>query len=195
MHPTMRPEPPVPRSQQLRNAAAAAAAGGAPTPVPPPRSNQLTPTGVASVPQPVSNRRNNSSSIDYAKYKTKLCRNFLMGLPCPFESRCVFAHGEDQLSAHDPNMPQSSTSQFGGSMEFPHTHSGVAEGYMHNVSGSDDEGAAAATSCPPTYESFLATHAMMEGASPMGSEPASPVSPMRYRHDPYHPDGYVLKFY
>ena len=35
--------------------------------------------------------------IDVTKYKTKMCRNFLLGIPCPFEDRCAFAHGNRQM--------------------------------------------------------------------------------------------------
>lgn len=55
-----------------------------------------------SFPTPVKLNRNNS--IDYSKFKTKMCRNFLMGVPCPFEDRCAFAHGplpRGQLEAAD----------------------------------------------------------------------------------------------
>ena len=37
--------------------------------------------------------------IDYSKFKTKLCRNYLMGIACPFESRCAFAHGPEEQQA------------------------------------------------------------------------------------------------
>lgn len=38
-----------------------------------------------------------SNKIDYTKFKTKMCRNYAMGLPCPFESRCAFSHGENDV--------------------------------------------------------------------------------------------------
>ena len=36
------------------------------------------------------------SSDFQEKYKTELCRNWLNGF-CPFENKCVFAHGRDEL--------------------------------------------------------------------------------------------------
>jgi len=36
------------------------------------------------------------AAIDYTKFKTKPCRNFSMGLPCQFEDRCAFAHGDER---------------------------------------------------------------------------------------------------
>ncbi|CAD2218059.1 zinc finger protein ZFP1 [Angomonas deanei] len=43
--------------------------------------------------------RKNRNKIDYSKFKTKLCRNYLNGIPCPFEDRCAFAHGETEANA------------------------------------------------------------------------------------------------
>ena len=34
-------------------------------------------------------------SIDAARCKSKLCRNFVMGIPCPFNETCAFSHGDD----------------------------------------------------------------------------------------------------
>lgn len=31
--------------------------------------------------------------IDYSKFKTKVCRNYMLGLRCPWEHRCAFSHG------------------------------------------------------------------------------------------------------
>lgn len=42
--------------------------------------------------------------IDPAKYKTKICRNYANGVPCPFEGRCVFAHGDSQLQRTDSSV-------------------------------------------------------------------------------------------
>jgi len=39
------------------------------------------------------------SSLDMTKFKTKLCRHYQMGRPCPFESRCAFAHGLEEQAA------------------------------------------------------------------------------------------------
>lgn len=45
--------------------------------------------------------------IDYTKYKTKYCRNYVMGFRCPFEDRCAFAHGPYQVRAAPPPPPPS----------------------------------------------------------------------------------------
>jgi len=34
-----------------------------------------------------------SQRIDQTKVKTKMCRNYQLGIPCPFEDRCAFVHG------------------------------------------------------------------------------------------------------
>lgn len=44
------------------------------------------------------------TAIDARKYKTKLCRNWQSGTPCPYGDRCVFAHGgRDVRRVDDPN--------------------------------------------------------------------------------------------
>lgn len=38
------------------------------------------------------------------RYKTKVCKNYIeMGM-CPYESRCMFAHGDDELRTADENL-------------------------------------------------------------------------------------------
>lgn len=221
MHAVARPEPPMPRSQQLLQAQAAAAAG-MPVQVPPPRPQPLSaaPRSMIMAPPqlPQLARAPSMASIDYGKYKTKLCRNYLMGQPCPFESRCAFAHGEEQLQReieaaqlhHQQQQqmrlrtPGSTTSAYEGSnssasMEFPMSapqyqqqHHYAAGSYHYAGNSSDDESTPMA---PPTYESFLATTSYLEPASPIDSDPATPVAPVRYRHDPYSMEGIIFKYF
>jgi len=47
-----------------------------------------------------SERDDRRCSIDVTKYKTKMCRNYMLGLPCPFEDRCAFAHGNGQIRSN-----------------------------------------------------------------------------------------------
>lgn len=77
--------------------------GGAPPPPPPPPSQQPQ--------QPQQSRRDrqhkqeHGSAIDVNKYKTKVCRNWQQGTPCPYGDRCVFAHGDvdmRRLTDHNP---------------------------------------------------------------------------------------------
>jgi hypothetical protein len=54
---------------------------------------------------------NRRTAIDYSKFKTKMCRHFLMGMQCPFEDRCAFAHGNlEQFRTASPMKQQSSSS-------------------------------------------------------------------------------------
>jgi hypothetical protein len=39
------------------------------------------------------------------KYKTELCRNWMSGF-CPFDSKCAFAHGKEELRDKSPNPLQ-----------------------------------------------------------------------------------------
>lgn len=43
--------------------------------------------------QIVANRRKNFQE----KKKTELCKNYVLGTPCPLGTRCSFAHGEEEL--------------------------------------------------------------------------------------------------
>ncbi|RNF09715.1 zinc finger protein ZFP1 [Trypanosoma rangeli] len=36
--------------------------------------------------------------VDYSKFRTRVCRNFSMGIPCPFGERCAFSHGDPEAS-------------------------------------------------------------------------------------------------
>lgn len=37
--------------------------------------------------------------VDYTKYRTRRCRNYEMGLVCPFGERCAFSHGESEANS------------------------------------------------------------------------------------------------
>jgi len=38
------------------------------------------------------------------RYKTKMCRNYLATGACPYETRCMFAHGEHELRTPEMNL-------------------------------------------------------------------------------------------
>lgn len=38
------------------------------------------------------------------RYKTKMCRNYLQTGVCPYETRCMFAHGDHELRTSDMNV-------------------------------------------------------------------------------------------
>lgn len=46
-----------------------------------------------------------AGKIDYTKYRTKMCRNALMGIECPFRDRCVFAHSDVELRTAPETPP------------------------------------------------------------------------------------------
>ena len=49
-------------------------------------------------------------SPDYnEKYKTELCRNWVNGF-CSFDSKCVFAHGKEELRGKNAKDPYEETS-------------------------------------------------------------------------------------
>jgi hypothetical protein len=45
------------------------------------------------------------------RFRTKLCRNFTESGSCPYESRCMFAHGDHQLRTTELNLQDGLTSE------------------------------------------------------------------------------------
>ena len=43
------------------------------------------------------------AKIDATRFKTKLCRHYMESGVCPFQSRCVFSHGQVELRTSDEN--------------------------------------------------------------------------------------------
>lgn len=44
------------------------------------------------------------SNILAERYKTKMCRNYTAAGHCPYESRCMFAHGDHELRTTEMNI-------------------------------------------------------------------------------------------
>ena len=118
------------------------------------------------MPNSASPRKN---AIDYTKFKTKLCRHFLMGLQCPFEDRCAFAHGHTVTTADTESpmiSPKSATAP-------------PAYGSFVDIESPTD-------SRPPSPPSYGAT------AAPAPAYNSAPEYPSRFRHDPYNGSGVVF---
>ncbi|RNC31274.1 zinc finger protein ZFP1 [Trypanosoma cruzi] len=45
-----------------------------------------------------TNPRYGRRGVDYSKFRTRVCRNYSMGITCPFGERCAFSHGEPDKS-------------------------------------------------------------------------------------------------
>lgn len=52
--------------------------------------------------------------------KTRLCKHFTASQTCPYESRCLFAHGQQELRSRDPMMQMQHHIQHRGPMPVPH---------------------------------------------------------------------------
>ncbi|KAH9579919.1 E3 ligase [Trypanosoma melophagium] len=37
--------------------------------------------------------------VDFSKFRTRMCRNYTMGLACPFGENCAFSHGDAEPQA------------------------------------------------------------------------------------------------
>ncbi len=47
---------------------------------------------------------NDRCGVMASRYKSKLCRNYVMYGQCPYENRCMFAHGEHELRTMEQNV-------------------------------------------------------------------------------------------
>ena len=207
--------PPAPRSRQIADAQAAAAAG-LPAQLPPPRPAPTTPNTLPSgryASFPVGAPPHHPQHLPVGgrnpgvpPTKTRMCRNFKLGNACPFEDRCVFAHGDDQLVSSDQyGSPMSQTYGSMGSTDFAAAQAGAyAATTSHDATPVNSyifdgsvEDFAAGSAAPPSYAAFVTTDPTSSGpgnATGGDSQLDSPATPVRYRHDPYSFDGFVVKY-
>jgi len=54
---------------------------------------------------------NSRTTVLAERFKTKLCRNWVTSGHCPYEQRCMFAHGEDELRSREWNIRDGLTSE------------------------------------------------------------------------------------
>ncbi|KAF8295148.1 zinc finger protein ZFP1 [Trypanosoma cruzi] len=45
-----------------------------------------------------STTHSKTRDTNYSKFRTRVCRNYSMGITCPFGERCAFSHGEPDKS-------------------------------------------------------------------------------------------------
>lgn len=161
--------PPPAYDMSFDNIVPSSPTGGAPT------SPLKSPTG--------GNHRGNRSAIDYSKFKTKVCRNYLLGIPCPFEDRCAFAHGDvqSQPQGHREGPPTSTASN----------NDSCSDHGERGMPPPPPPPAPLGGSCalPPSYDDFITSGT----ESPVESRPATPPYPARYRYEPYSMAGIVYE--
>ncbi|CCW61612.1 unnamed protein product [Phytomonas sp. EM1] len=132
--------------------------------------------------------------IDTTKLKTKVCRNYAHGLPCPFEHRCAFSHGETAIhspttgeaEAFSPNHGRKAsltTREEDGCAPTATAMRRVESGGTElDVASSDvNSDSISLPPPPPAYEI-----AIQEDLAAMVDESSLPPAyPTRYRFDPY----------
>jgi hypothetical protein len=158
--------------------------------------NSVGKDGSTAAQTPLRHPRN--CRIDYSKYKTRLCRHFVRGMPCPFGDRCVFAHIEEvekmvvkvpasmPASPLDPRMRIYTPETESLPEEDCRSSECCGDCYVRPCSdGQQQQQSSAALPPPPSYEAALETE---KGVT--SSESFLPPSyPLRYRFDPYSPQG------
>lgn len=122
-----------------------------------------------------------SEHIDTAKYKTKMCTNFSMGVACSFGNRCAFAHGQRELRPNAPPGPPS-YQEFSASPSTPRS-AGPQVGYSYGD---------AAPPPPPATATMLSptkVHPRSVPGSPVAADVGGyPV--VRFRNNPYSVEGF-----
>lgn len=143
-----------------------------------------------------------NSRIDYTKYKTRLCRHFLRGKPCPFRERCVFAHAEEVEKLgqmKEAAWTLASPLDFKARSYTPETESLTGEdggnsadstGDFRVRSPSDTAKAEVDMPPPPSYEAALVTE---EGVT-APEDFLPPTYPRRYRFNPYSKQGITYEY-
>lgn len=141
--------------------------------------HQAFPT--AGAPQLDSDGNVMSEHIDTAKYKTKMCTNFQMGIVCTFGNRCAFAHGPQELRQGAPSGPPSYHEFAGG----PSTPRSAADYSSNHYAPPSD--------LPPPPTTMLSP----TKCHPRSSLPGSPTAAeggaypvVRFRNNPYSVDGF-----
>jgi len=51
------------------------------------------------------------AKIDPARYKTKLCKHWMETGMCPFQGRCIFSHGQEEIRTADENRAKGLTTE------------------------------------------------------------------------------------
>jgi len=51
------------------------------------------------------------AKIDPARYKTKLCKHWLETGMCPFQGRCIFSHGQEEIRTSEENRAKGLTTE------------------------------------------------------------------------------------
>lgn len=154
----------------------------------------------------------NRASIDYNKFRTKMCHYYIIKKPCPFGDRCAFAHGDNQINTPVPS------SAFG---EVPSGYSSFSASRSNLVASSrlnapagpiqhvrqSIHGSASVTrvnsignESPLSYSSDSAfppppaysDNKMMSISANSSAPPEYTFTACRFRYDPYSPRGYAI---
>jgi hypothetical protein len=149
-------------------------------------------------------RNRNGNLIDTHKYRTKLCRNHMMGIRCPFEDRCVFAHGDEQVRPSSGLQTPTPEPVSMSPLSAPVLTAAAMTNNAALLAPPSPPACQAAPPALPSYENFMhsavsASGVFSEPASPLESRPVTPPSTMpaqrelRFRYDPYVLGGIVFQ--
>eukprot|EP00743_Colponemidia_sp_Colp-15_P011824 GILK01013299.1.p1 GENE.GILK01013299.1~~GILK01013299.1.p1 ORF type:complete len:183 (-),score=6.40 GILK01013299.1:654-1202(-) len=152
----------------------------------------------------------NRISIDYNKYRTKMCHYHIIKKPCPFGERCAIAHGDEQINTPILSSPTHIGEQSGYS-SFSSRSNLVASSRLNAPVGPIQhviQGSASVTRVnsygnesplsfsnsdtsfppPPAYSDSKLLSLSSSSCAP----PEYPYQSGRFRYDPYSPSGYAI---
>lgn len=125
-----------------------------------------------------------SEKINVPRLRTKVCRSYQRGLPCPFGNDCVFAH----VDLHEWTGTTSADADNSGS----DTNGQGESESQESLSGNQRSSIARTTNTtgPPSYSESIKQTAPPPAYTNAILTP--PPYPLRYRHDPYSYAGIIF---
>lgn len=157
----------------------------------------------------------NRASIDYNKFRTKMCHYYIIKKPCPFGDRCAFAHGDEQINTPMLSSPTTYGEISSGYSSFSTSRTNlVASSRLNAPAGpiqhvrQSIHGSASVTrvnsfenESPVSYLSSDSTFPpppaysdakMMSISTNASAPPEYAFTACRFRYDPYSPSGYAI---
>lgn len=130
-----------------------------------------------------------SKNMDMTKFKTKVCKNFKNGIPCPFGDNCAFLHITESIQHVTMKENNNTNRRSMPAKTLSYEGSWFSQGEEKELlsESSDTVRSTASPLPPPMYEEAIQQRRMKDEdvTSPTSVMMMPPAYPKRFRHDPY----------